>query len=141
MSSRRRQGRQAALQLLFASDLENELATGQDRDEFWTLCKVKPQGREFAEELVNGVLDRLPEIDGLLAGAAENYELHRLAAVDRNLLRLAVYELLFADSAPQAVVMNEAIEIAKDFGGPDSGKFVNGVLDRIRREQGEMTKD
>lgn len=131
----RRQGREAALQLLFASDIEGQLASGQNRQEFWNLCRAKPAGREFAEELVNGVLARLPEIDEILAGAVENYSLQRVAAVDRNLLRIAVYELLFVESMPPAVAINEAIEIAKEFGTPQSPSFVNGILDRIRRER------
>lgn len=134
MSRKRRRGREAALQLLYASDLENELAEGQNREEFWQLCTAKPEGRAFAEELVNGVLGDLEAIDKKLETAVENYELGRIAAVDRNLLRVAVYELLFSDETPDAVVINEAIEIAKSFGGEQSGKFVNGVLDRIRRE-------
>lgn len=137
MSRKRRRGREAALQLLYASDLEDELANGQSREEFWSLCTAKPEGRRFAEELVNGVLDKRDEIDELLASVVDNYELSRVAAVDRNLLRVAIYELLHADTAPDAVVINEAIEIAKSFGGEQSGKFVNGVLDRIRREHGE----
>ena len=140
MSRRRRRGREAALQLLYASDLENELAGGQNRAEFWSLCTAKPEGKQFAEELVNGVLEQLEEIDTLLVSVVENYELSRVAAVDRNLLRLAAYELLFAETAPAPVVINEAIEIAKSFGGDQSGRFVNGVLDRLRRERAEVTK-
>ena len=123
------------MQLLYASDLENELASGQDRKDFWTLCTAKPEGREFAEELVKGVLEHLDEIDSLLARCVENYELSRIAAVDRNLLRVAAYELLYTENAPPAVVINEGIEIAKSFGGEQSGRFVNGVLDRLRRER------
>ncbi|MFT5467631.1 MAG: N utilization substance protein B [Verrucomicrobiales bacterium] len=134
MSRRRRRGREAALQLLYASDMENELAKGQNREEFWNLCTAKPEGREFAEKLVNGVLGQLEAIDEKLVVAVENYEFNRIAAVDRNLLRVAVYELLYSDEAPAPVVINEAIEIAKSFGGDQSGKFVNGVLDRIHRE-------
>jgi len=135
MKSRRRQGREAALQLLYASDIEGLLDGGQDRKDFWELCKVKPGGREFAEELVNGVLDKLDEIDEILVGAVENYKLSRIDTVDRNLLRIAVYEMLFVDAVPVAVAINEAIEIAKDFGTPQSAAFVNGVLDRIRRQR------
>ncbi len=132
--SRRRQGREAALQLLYASDLEGQLQGGQNRDDFWRLCQAKPEGREFAEDLVNGVLDRLEEIDTLLIKVVENYQLHRIDPVDRNLLRIAIYELLYVDSVPDAVVINEAIEIAKVFGTNQSSAFVNGVLDRVRRE-------
>ncbi len=134
MSSKRRKGREAALQLLFASDIEGELSDGQNRENFWELCRIKPAGREFAEELVDGVLARLVDIDDVLQRAVENYELPRLAAVDRNLLRLATYEILYVDSVPAPVAINEAIEIAKDFGSPESSGFVNGILDRVRKE-------
>ncbi len=134
MSNKRRKGREAALQLLFASDIEGELSDGQNRENFWDLCRIKPSGREFAEELVDGVLKQLDEIDEVLRNAVENYDLPRLAAVDRNLLRLATYEILFVPSVPAPVAINEAIEIAKDFGTPESSRFVNGILDRVRKE-------
>jgi N utilization substance protein B len=133
MANIRRRGREAALQLLFASDIENQLAEGQAREMFWDLCTAKPEGRRFAEELVDGVLRHLAAIDLALAASLENFELSRLSVVDRNLLRLASYELLFALDVPAPVVINEAIEIAKTFGTPDSGRFVNGVLDQIRK--------
>ncbi len=133
--SQRRRGREAALQLLYASDLESELDSLQDPGRFWSLCTAKPSGRAFAEELVAGVLQHLAEIDDLIRGSVENFEFHRLAAVDRNLLRLAAFEIRFSDSGiPSAVVINEAVEIAKAFGNPDSPRFVNGVLDRIRKD-------
>jgi N utilization substance protein B len=121
------------LQLLFASDIENQLAQGQNRQHFWELCTAKPEGRKFAEELVDGVLLNLPRIDQALAACLENFEMSRLSAVDRNLLRLASYELLFVPDTPDPVVINEAIEIAKAFGTPDSSRFVNGVLDQVRK--------
>jgi N utilization substance protein B len=133
MGNIRRRGREAALQLLFASDIENQLAEGQNRQTFWELCTTKPEGRKFAEELVDGVLRHLPRIDQAVAACLENFEMSRLSAVDRNLLRLASYELLFAPEVPPPVVINEAIEIAKAFGTPDSSRFVNGVLDQVRK--------
>ncbi|MBU6299936.1 MAG: transcription antitermination factor NusB [Verrucomicrobia bacterium] len=133
MANSRRRGREAALQLLFASDLENQLADGQNREAFWELCTANPKGRKFAEDLVDGVLRHLLLIDQALAACLENFEVNRLAAVDRNLLRLATFELLFVPDVPPPVVINEAIEIAKAFGTPDSGRFVNGVLDQIRK--------
>ena len=133
MGNIRRRGREAALQLLFASDIENQLAETQNRQNFWELCTAKTEGRKFAEELVAGVLLHLPRIDQAVIGCLENFEMNRLSAVDRNILRLATYELLFVPAVPPPVVINEAIEIAKAFGTPDSGRFVNGVLDQIRK--------
>lgn len=139
MKSRRRQGREAALQLLYASDIEGQLKAGQEREEFWSLCNAKPEGKQFAETLVNGVLDRLEEIDAIITRVVENYKISRIDTVDRNLLRISIYELLFVDSVPDAVVINEAIEIAKDFGTTQSASFINGVLDRVRKESSEET--
>lgn len=133
MGNTRRRGREAALQLLFASDIENQLVEGQNRKNFWELCTAKTDGRKFAEELVDGVLRNLPSIDQSLIACLENFEIGRLSAVDRNILRVAAYELLFVPEVPGPVVINEAIEIAKAFGTPDSGRFVNGVLDQVRK--------
>lgn len=135
MSSTRRRGREAAVQLLFASEAAGQLQSGQDRAKFWELCSAKPAGRQFAEKLVNGVLENLEAVDGALASSVDNYEFARLAAVDRNILRVAAYELLFAEDIPPPVAINEAIEIAKAFGGSDSGRFVHGVLDQVRRRR------
>jgi len=89
--------------------------------------------RAFAEQLVLGVIDRREEADRMIVEAAENWRIERMAVVDRNVLRLAVYELTMSGcDTPAAVVLDEAIEIAKKFGGEGSGTFVNGVLDSIR---------
>lgn len=131
----RREGREAALQFLFSHDLNPSLAPDTPEAEaFWQLRTAKSRVRDFANELLRGLMPHLPEIDGLIAATSENYAFNRLAAVDRNLLRLAVYEMLHRDDIPPAVSINEAIEIAKDFGTEESPKFVNGVLDRIRRD-------
>jgi N utilization substance protein B len=78
------------------------------------------------------MIAHLPEIDDRVRRYCENYEFHRISAVDRNVLRLAIYEMLFRDDIPPVVSINEAIELAKMFGGPDSGRFVNGILDRVK---------
>jgi N utilization substance protein B len=138
---KRREGREAAVQFLYQLDLNSqELTTGVP--EFWALrcapgstAPVKTQA--YAKELVDGVCSRLVEIDDHIKRLAANYELHRLAAVDRNILRLGIYEMLYCPDIPPVVSINEAIEIAKRFGGEDSGRFVNGLLDRFR---GELTR-
>lgn len=98
---------------------------------FWALRDARMPVREFAETLIEGVVAKLPEIDEALVSCLENYSLPRLSAVDRNLLRLGAYEVLFATHIPPQAAINEAIEIAKRFGTEDSPRFVNGVLDRI----------
>ena len=96
-----------------------------------------PEGvQRFADELVRGVLEHRDEIDGRLSRQTANWRLDRLAAVDRNILRIAMFELLFRRETPPAVAIDEAIEIAKRFGAEDSGRFVNGVLDGFVKGQG-----
>jgi N utilization substance protein B len=124
----RRRGRELALQMLY----QHELA-GSDievmANSFEELLAAPPATREFALALTRGVIREMAEIDGCLSGQADNWRLDRMAAVDRNILRFAMYELLFEKDTPPAVVIDEAIEIAKRFGSERSGQFVNGVLD------------
>ena len=134
MPSQRRDGREAALQFLFSHELNSVDDLNAALTSCWDLRKIGRGSRAFAEQLVRGLAERRDEVDQILIEALENYQLNRLSAVDRNLLRLAVHELLFVDGTPDPVVLNEAIEIAKRFGGSDSARFVNGVLDRICRE-------
>ena len=141
----RRDGREAAVQYLFQLDHQGFENVTPDGD-FWRLRAtssesespqpppIAPKARSFAETLVKGVCENQPDIDALIVRFAQNYQLQRLAAVDRSILRLSVYELVFSTDAPPAVAINEAIEIAKRFGSEESGRFVNGLLDRIRKE-------
>jgi transcription antitermination protein NusB len=133
--SLRREGREAALQFLFSRDLNPELAPDTpEADAFWNLRSAKPKVRDFANHLLRSLVPHLPEIDEKINAVIENYAFKRLATVDRNLLRLSTYEILFCDDVPNPVAINEAIEISKDFGTEESPKFINGVLDRIRKE-------
>jgi N utilization substance protein B len=130
----RREGREAAIQFLFQRDLHGA-GDPPDPEAFWALRgDADAKARAFAEALVAGVLARLPEIDAWIRRFSTNFELGRIAAVDRNILRVAVFEMLDNPALPAAVPINEAIEIAKRFAGQDSRKFVNGVLDGIRKE-------
>lgn len=90
--------------------------------------------RLFAEPLIRGALEHRDEADEIIKKHAKNWELHRIAAVDRNILRLAIYEMLHRDDIPPVVSINEAVDIAKKFSTQDSGKFVNGILDKIKGE-------
>ena len=94
--------------------------------------------REFVERLVNGVAGHLTAIDDLIGRYSLNWKVGRMARVDRNILRLAAYELAFESDVPSRATLNEAIEIAKRFGTDESGKFVNGILDRIAQELGRV---
>lgn len=129
---RRREGREAAVQFLFAHEIQ-AAGAGAGDEAFWDLHMAKKGARAYAEDLIKGVLAHLPEIDRCIETAVENYRMERLAAVERNILRVAVYELNHLADAPPPVVINEAIEIAKKFGATESGGFVNGILDRIAK--------
>jgi len=125
----RRKGREYALQLLFQFDLCRD-AEGLF-DGFLNEKILPLQMIEFTDMLVKGAIVHLAMIDRMIISNAENWSLDRMAIVDRNILRLAIYELLYLDNIPSKVTMNEAIEISKRFGTEESGAFINGILDRI----------
>jgi N utilization substance protein B len=132
--------REAALQMLFAID-----ATGNDVDQaisdFWRELPGDAEGREYADQLVRGVRDGSEKLDERIRAASQNWRLERMARIDRNALRLGTYELLTRTDVPRAVVLDEAVELAKRFGGEESSKFVNGVLDRIADDLGRQDTD
>jgi transcription antitermination protein NusB len=130
----RRKSRELALQMLFQADMGRQTAD-EVRQTFWREHNsVSTEVRGFAEDLFRVADDRKSEIDDLIERHAENWRMERMAAVDRNLLRAAVGELLGFPSTPRAVVINEALEIARKFSGPESVQFINGVLDSVGRE-------
>jgi transcription antitermination protein NusB len=130
---KRREGREVALQLLFHWDLNvRQPLTSEDLDVFWNFRPTTRNVQIHAESLLNGVIAHQTTIDGKISCYTANYELKRISAVDRNILRIAIYEMMFALDVPPLVAMNEAIEIAKKFGTTESSKFVNGILDRVK---------
>jgi N utilization substance protein B len=102
--------------------------------EFWREHEVEDEVRSFAEQLVEGVVREREHLDTLIGGAASNWRVDRMAVVDRNILRMASYELSYLLDTPAAVILDEAIEVGKRFGTEQSGAFINGVLDAVRRE-------
>lgn len=156
----RRQGREWALQMLFQSDLNPGLDIDAAIPKFWRqqwTCQMEeaekkdektevnesktvedqvapPKMRLFTEKIVRGVLTHLPEIDEKLKSYTLNWPMHRMGSVERNVLRLAFYELMFCEDVPAPVVLNEAIDLAKYFSNADAGRFVNGVLDKLNKE-------
>ncbi|MDP4160996.1 MAG: transcription antitermination factor NusB [Bacillota bacterium] len=128
----RRLARETALQVLFQRDLAKEpMITSEEVQRWAQEFGVPEASRGFAQELVDGTLAHLAEIDQLIASLAQDWTISRMANVDRNVIRLAAYEVLFREDIPGRVSLNEAIELAKRFGGVESAKFVNGVLDRV----------
>lgn len=126
--------------MLFAID-----ATGSDTDQaisdFWRELPGDAEGREYADQLVRGVREGAEKLDERIRAASQNWRLERMARIDRNALRLGTYELLTRTDVPRAVILDEAVELAKRFGGEESSKFVNGVLDRVADDLGRLDTD
>lgn len=139
----RRSGREAALQMLFQLEASGASAA-QAIELFWrSLSHVDhadvapdPEGRPYADDLVQGVAENLSAIDARIKAASQNWRVERMGRVDRNLLRMGTWELMEKKDVPRAVVIDEAVELAKAYGTEDSSGFVNGVLDRIATDLG-----
>jgi N utilization substance protein B len=135
-SGSRRRGREAALQILFQIDASG-VAPSRARQLYWSELAAgrpgDPAARQFADHLVDVVQRRQEEIDAAIRAVSEHWRLERMGQVDRNVIRLALAELLEDTTTPAAVILDEAIEIAKRYGGEESGQFVNGVLDALKR--------
>lgn len=136
----RRNSREWALQILFQADA-NPPTEGIDEAiaEFWELQQVENEPPEiklkkFTEKIVRGVWEHRDEIDAKISGYLTNWTIDRIGGVDRNVLRMAMFELFFCEETPPVVVLNEAVDVAKFFSTRDSGKFVNGVLDRAIKD-------
>ena len=132
---RRRKARELALQLLYQLDVQGEERAEPHLDDFWQRHPVDREAREFAESLVRGTKSHEAEIDALIARYAEHWELERMAVVDRNLLRQGIFELLWESGVPPKVAINEALEVAKKFSTQESSRFINGILDRIHKQE------
>jgi N utilization substance protein B len=129
----RRVARECALQMMYELDVGKH-----PKDEilrtFWLMNEHPQKVREFADLLFEGTVQRLKEIDKVIQQHTKNWRLGRMAAVDRNVLRLAVFEFLYGGKTPETVVINEALEIAKKFSTHESAQFVNGILDSIKNQ-------
>lgn len=133
-STTRRESREWIVQILFQLDLNRCDDLDQCFDRFWADKDPDAKAREFVEEIVNGVLGNIDKIDSLISEYAENWTIGRMGVLDRNVLRMAVYEMLHRDDIPPVVSINEAVDVAKYFSSSESGRFVNGILDRVRKE-------
>jgi transcription antitermination protein NusB len=155
---KRREARERVVQFLFQYDLNPPADLEAALNQFWetqrpaVIAEEKgaatwgqpldlppPSAEEaavrlFADPLIRGALEHRDESDEIIRKHAKNWELHRIAAVDRNILRLAIYEMLYRDDIPPIVSINEAVDVAKKFSTQDSGKFVNGILDKVKGE-------
>ena len=130
---KRRKSRESALQVLYQLDITKENAS-QTFIQFQDYFSPKEKEDEFAEHLVLGVMEHFREIDRLIEQYSENWRLDRMDIIDRNLLRIAIFELLYCEEIPPKVTLNEAIDLGKRYGSEESGGFINGILDRIQNE-------
>jgi len=135
---KRRKAREYALQILFQLDIRKEKPSAVVLRHFWAEYQPDDEVKAFAEEIIKGTYKHLAEINKLIHECAKNWSLDRMAVVDRNVLRMAVYEILHRMDIPTSVTINEAIEIAKKFGTEESGSFVNGILDSVARTTGNL---
>jgi N utilization substance protein B len=126
----RRKARELALQMLYQHDLSGN-TPDTIVDTFEELQKSKPNTREFAVKIFHGTVLHMAAIDEMIQAQADNWRLSRMAVVDRNIIRMSVYEFLHEDDTPKLVIIDEAIEIAKKFGTQKSSQFINGILDGI----------
>jgi N utilization substance protein B len=130
----RRKARELALQMLYWHDIAGT-APEEIFLRFEDLHRANAETREFARNLVLGTVERQAELDALIVRQAENWRIERMPAVDRNLLRMALFEMIHFADTPAAVVIDEALEIAKRFSTPKSPQFVNGILDAVRKRE------
>ena len=130
---KRRKAREYVLQFLFQSDFGNKSDIGKSLKQFWADKEKDAEVKKFATEIIKGALSYLDEIDSAINKSAEHWVIQRMAAVDRNILRFAAYEVLYRKDIPTAVTINEAIEIAKRYSTSESAAFINGILDKIAK--------
>ena len=125
--------------MLFQIDMAGD-APAEVYPHFWKEHEAELEVKAFAEGLVEGVMRERGALDRIIAGSADHWRIERMAVVDRNILRLAVYELAWLPDTPPVVVLDEAIEVGKKFGSEQSGSFINGILDAVRKriERGEV---
>jgi transcription antitermination protein NusB len=132
--------REAALQMLFAVDASGDSANTVIRD-FWREMPGDAEDRRYADGLVRGVAEDVASVDERIAAASDHWRLERMPRVDRNVLRIGAWELAHHPEIPRAVIIDEAVELAKRYGTAESGAFVNGVLDRIADDCGRVDLD
>ncbi len=132
---KRTRARECALKILYQIDVAKQLPESALED-FWTRePRISKEIKAFTKFLVNGTIGNLIKIDEIISKYADNWELKRMATIDRNILRMSTFELLFSEDVPPKVSINEAVELAKKYGDIDSSRFVNGILDKIKKTE------
>ncbi len=136
---RRRKAREDTLRILFRLEFENKQIE-KTLDQYWKSKKASEEIKEYSTWLVNGVISDQAKIDNIIQQVSEHWRISRMALVDRNILRMAVFELLYEENIAPAIVINEAIEIAKKYSGDEAATFVNGILDAVRKDLKDIKK-
>jgi transcription antitermination factor NusB len=136
---KRTKARECALQVLYAMDIRKG-SKREVSESYWQENKESLEIKKFAMDLIDGTLVKMSKIDQLITKYADNWRIERMAVIDRNIIRMAIYELLYTADIPPKVAINEAVELAKKFGDDESGSFVNGVLDKINKIERDSPK-
>jgi transcription antitermination factor NusB len=136
---KRTRARELSLQLLYQVDIRRDDIDSLI-DDFWSNQihnseELEQQIKDFATRLAKGTIENIKSIDAVIVSYTQNWQLERMAAIDRNIMRMACYELLYLDDIPPKVSINEAVDLAKKYGDTESGKFVNGILDKINKKE------
>ena len=135
----RRKAREETLRILFRLEFENKQIE-KTLNQYWKGKKASEEIKEYSTWLVNGVISDQAKIDNIIQQVSEHWRISRMALVDRNILRMAVFELLYEENIAPAIVINEAIEIAKKYSGEEAATFVNGILDAVRKDLKDIKK-
>jgi N utilization substance protein B len=134
--AQRRDGRVAALQFLYAWSLNQPKNLAEDLRVFFENCEQPREHYAFGEELIQGVIEHIADLDSHIKGLAHNWEFERIAKIDLAILRVAMFEMLYRKDIPPVVSINEAIDLSKQFSNADSKRFINGILDRLKDQLG-----
>jgi N utilization substance protein B len=128
----RRKAREHTLRILFQMEFEDSIPN-EALDQYWKSMKTTPEIKEYSTWLAEGIASNQKTIDSLIQSVSKNWRISRMALIDRNILRMAVFELLYEDDIAPAIIINEAIEIARRYSGDEAATFVNGILDAVRK--------
>lgn len=132
---KRTHSRECALQILYSVDIRKSASLVDVSNDYWQKNSEDDNIKQFAMLLVEGTLKKLKDIDKLITDYTDNWRIERMAVIDRNIIRMATFELIYLDQIPPKVAINEAVDLAKRFGDDESGRFVNGVLDKINKQE------
>ncbi|MCL2669807.1 MAG: transcription antitermination factor NusB [Syntrophaceae bacterium] len=127
----RRKAREVTLQVLYGLDVQPQISAEEAISHFWAHFEGSEEAKSFSAQLIAGAWNHREQIDELISGSSENWTMARMSRVDKSILRMAVYELLYCRDIPPKVTLNEAVDLGKIYGSENSGAFINGILDAL----------